>query len=197
MSISELLFNTCIKTHENQANRYEVGEVFPWKLLKWWYNFYWKFKYSETPHESSFNSALNLWQWHLFLVNITQREINHWNQHRYGQNSGVNVANSVTAIKHRSYQQMHVYQSVITYGLHIYQIFFRIIVKLGILIYSMKRMVQKCGFGPSRLQELKYQLRNSYFKQYLYQIAILGDVFKFIDHQWEYWQKILCDPGEI
>ena len=36
-------------------------------------------------------------------------------------------------------------------------------------------MVQKCGFGPSRLQELKYQLRNSYFKQYLYQIAILGN----------------------
>ena len=27
--------------------------------------------------------------------------------------------------------------------------------------------------------------------------VICGDVFKFIDHQWEYWQKILCDPGEI
>ena len=45
-----------------------------------------------------------------------------------------------------------------TYGLHIYQPFIRITVKLGFLTSSMKHMVKNTVFGPLRLQELKCQL---------------------------------------
>ena len=48
-----------------------------------------------------------------------------------------------------------------TYGLHIYQPFIRITVKLGFLTSSMKHMLKNMIFGPLRLQELNVNYENT------------------------------------
>ena len=150
-----MLFNTFIKTHENQANWNEVGEVFPWKLLEWLHNF--------TRNKRIPKLHINNRLFSLELVAIT---CVHSQQH-----PARNRPLTLTPIRRKTevwlklipWAQLTQKLSINAYISKCYYIwntylFIRIIVQLGIWIYSMKRMVNKCGFGPSRLQELKWQL---------------------------------------
>ena len=70
--------NTCTK-----CDTYEVEEVFPWKILTHvMISFFLEIEKFRKSIQIIGNTALNFWQWHLFLGNNTQREVDHWNQHR-------------------------------------------------------------------------------------------------------------------
>ena len=84
---------------------YEVEEVFPWKICTYLViSFVLDITKIRNSIQMIFSSASNFWQHCLFFRNNIQWEIDHWNQHRYGDKWVVSVANSVTAKKHTSWK---------------------------------------------------------------------------------------------
>ena len=93
-------------------NTYEVEEVSRWKMLNQkMISFSLEIEKFQNSTQVIFCSVLNFWQLHLFLVYNSQREIDHWNQHLFGKNICVTVANF--AIEHTSCQKC-ICQNVIT-----------------------------------------------------------------------------------
>ena len=82
----------------------------------------------------------------------------------------------MTAIKHRSYQQMYMskyYYYQTTYGLHIYQPFIRITVKLGFFNLFNETHGKKYGFWPFKAARVKMSIMKiPWFKQYWCLITI-------------------------
>ena len=64
---------------------YEVEEVFPWEICTYLViSFVLDITKIRNSIQMIFSSASNFWQHYLFIRNNIQWEIDHWNQHRYG-----------------------------------------------------------------------------------------------------------------